>query len=90
MNRPYIEQFEAVGTWEPLSEENLGFAGTLTAHADNSGPILIRVGDTGTEVELIPGEYFSVLGCDISSIQIQDNGQTTALLKVMGVTNSGW
>lgn len=87
--KPYIKEFVGTADWEPLSEDKLCFAGSLTAHTDNGADLEIRIGtDSGTESSLIPEETFNIKGTDISQIQIKGDG---LILKAFGNTvPTGW
>ena len=86
MLKPFCKQFTGTAGWVALSSTYLAFQGRLLAAG---GTIQIRIGtDATTETTLLDTQFFDVLGCDISKIQIRGN---TFVLKAFGVTvPSGW
>ena len=85
---PYTKLFTGTTDWEPLSAVYLGFSGSLGALPTNGSALEVRIGsDVTTQITLIPGEFWPIDACDISSIQIKGNG---LVLTAVGVTSLGW
>lgn len=88
MMRPYLMTFTGTASWAALSATRIPFKGSLGALTSNGGNLQIRVGsDAATEQTFVPGEFWPIDKCDISTIQIKGNGY---VLKAVGVTDEGW
>lgn len=85
---PYTKDFTGTVSYVALSGTYLGFKGSLGALPTNGSNLFVRMGtDAATEIQLVPGEFWTIDACDISRIQIKGNG---LVLRAVGVTGTGW
>lgn len=85
---PYTKDFTGTASYVALSSDYLGFQGSLGALPTNGANLYVRIGsDAATEIQLIPGEFWPMPPCDISTIQIKGNG---LVLRAVGVLGKGW